>query len=89
MIDLQLFSDKSLKYQTPNELRKGIKSIQKRLDEHRAKVENPLDFYPDWNLQSERKKEGDKRHWQHEIKVFEESIQNRIEELKARGEKIE
>ena len=70
-LDLQLFSDKPLKYQTPNELRKGIRSFQKRIEEYRAKIENPLAFYPQWDSQSERKKAGDKKHWQHEIKIFE------------------
>lgn len=33
-------------------------------------------------------KQDDWGHWQKEIEDFEESIQNRIDELKKRGEKL-
>ena len=37
----------------------------------------------------ERRKQGLIRHWKKEINNFEESIQNRIDELKKRGDNDE
>ncbi|MBQ7199273.1 MAG: hypothetical protein IJS29_08435 [Selenomonadaceae bacterium] len=87
-IDLQLFAEKSLKTQTPNFLRKGIRSLEKHIEKHRAKIENPKEFYPNWDLLDEREKIGNMRHWNKEILAAEESIKNRIKELESRGEKL-
>lgn len=84
--DLQWFAEKNLQNQTPNQLRKGIRAFQKRIEEHLAKIENPEKHYSDWNAEPD-KQAGRIVHWQHEIKNFAESIQNRIEELEKRGEK--
>ena len=84
--DLQWFAERNLKNQTSSQLRKGILSFQKRIDEHWDKIENPELFYSDWNSEPD-KQAGRIGHWQHEIKNFAESIQSRIEELEKRGEK--
>lgn len=84
--NLQWFTEKDLEKQTPNQLRKGIRSFQKRIEEHLAKIENPEKHYRDWQDEPEMQ-EGRLGHWLHEIKNFEESIQNRVEELAKRGEK--
>lgn len=86
--DLQLFAEKSLQNQTPVQLRKGIKTFKKRIDEHFAKIKNPEKFCDDWNSYDNEHQEGLIWHWQHEIKNFYESIQNRVEELEKRGEKL-
>ena len=88
MIDLQNFSEKSLENQTSNALRKGIRNLQKMIEIHKAKIENPQSFYPNWDLKSEMEKIGNIRHWQKEIKNFEESIQNCLNELNKRGENL-
>lgn len=85
--DLQWFAEKNLQNQTPNQLRKGIRSFEKRIMEHQKKIENPWEIYVDWFSEPDRQA-GRLGHWQKEIEDFEESIQNRIDELKKRGEKL-
>lgn len=85
--DLQLFAEKNLQNQSSNQLRKGIKSFQKRIEEYLAKINNPSTIYSDWYDEPEMQ-EGRIGHWLHEIKNFEESIKNRVEELNKRGEKL-
>lgn len=88
MIDLQNFSEKSIEHQTSNALRKGIRNLQKMIEIHQAKIENPKNFYSAWDSIPELEKQGNIRHWRKEIKNFEESIQNRIDELNKRGEPL-
>ena len=83
--DLQLFGERNLSNQTSNQLRKGIRSLQKEIVEHRAKINEPWKSYPDWFSEPD-KQQGRIEHWQKEIRNFEESIQNRIDELAKRGE---
>lgn len=85
--DLQLFVEQNLENQTSAQLRKGIRSFQKRINEHQEKIKNPWISYSDWFSEPERQP-GRIKHWQKEIEDFKESIQNRIEELEKRGEKL-
>ncbi len=84
--NLQLFAEDALKHQTPNQLRKGIRSLQKKINLHLEKIKHPADHCDDWHLKDETAQAGLIRHWQKEIEDAEESIQNRIDELKKRGE---
>lgn len=86
IFNLQLFSEDALKNQTSNQLRKGIRSLRKKIDFHLYKIANPWEFYPDWFSEPD-KQAGRIGHWQHELKNFTESIQSRIDELEKRGEK--
>lgn len=83
--DLQLFAEQNLTEQTSNQLRKGIRTFKKRIAEHVAKINNPWTVYSDW-FSEPAKQRGRLKHWQKEIEDFEHSIQNRIDELKKRGE---
>lgn len=67
-------------------IKKGIRSLEKKIEEHESKIRNPEKHYPGWNSRSEKDKAGDMKHWEKEIETFRQSIQNRIEELKERGE---
>ena len=84
--DLQYFNEDAIEHQTPNQLRKGIRSLRKKIELHLKKIENPAEYCDDWNLRDERAQKGLIRHWKKEIQDTEESIQNRIEELQKRGE---
>lgn len=84
--DLQLFAEKNLENQTSNQLRKGIRSLQKEIDEHLVKIKEPWKIYADWYERPD-KQAGRIGHWLHEIKNFNESIQNCVKELEKRGEK--
>ena len=86
--NLQLFAEKNLQNQTPAQLRKGIRSLNRDLELHLKKIENPSDYCSDWNSKNERAKAGLIKHWLHEIRIFAESIQNRVDELGKRGEKL-
>ena len=84
--NLQLFAERDLANQTSNQLRKGIRSFKKRIEEHWAKIENPAKYCDDWNSYDNEHREGLIWHWQHEIRNFTRCIDDRIDELKKRGE---
>ena len=86
--DLHFFGEEAIEHQTPNQLRKGIRSLKKKIDTHLAKIANPWKSYSDW-FSEPAKQPGRIRHWQKEIEDAEEAIQNRIDELKKRGESYE
>lgn len=85
-MNLQLFAEKDLKNQSSNSLRRSIRNFEKRIAEHEHYIENPVSHCPDWETKDPRKQQGLIKHWQKEISNFKESIQNRIDELKERGE---
>ena len=85
--DLQSFAEDAVENQTSNQLRKGIRSLKKKIEIHQYKIENPWESYSDWFSKPERQP-GRIRHWQKEIENMEESVQNRVDELKKRGESL-
>ena len=85
--NLQLFAEDAIAKQTSNQLRKGIRSLQKKIIIHQEKIEHPWESYTDWFSEPD-KQAGRVEHWLHEVKNFQESIQNRIDELHKRGESI-
>ena len=87
-MNLQLFSEAALVDQKSSELRKGITSLQQKIEEHEYYLENPKVKWKDWDTFSEERKERELRHWRKEIRNFKESIQNRKDELVKRGEPI-
>ena len=84
--DLQLFAEDAIEHQTPNQLRKGIRSLRKKIDLHLNKIAAPAEHCNDWHLRDQRAQAGLIRHWQKEISDAEQSIQNRVDELTKRGE---
>ena len=85
-ISMQFFAEKDIQNQESNSLKRAMRKYQERIDEHKDKINNPQKYVPDWDSYSEQRKNGLKKHWQKEINNFEESIQNRIDELKKRGD---
>lgn len=85
-MNLQMFAEKDLANQKTLSLMKGIASFQEQIREHERKIANPKAYVPDWDNMDERAKQGLLRHWNKEIKNFRESVDNRIAELKRRGE---
>lgn len=83
---LQFFAESDIKKQESISLRRSIRKFEKRIAEHENKINNPQEYYSDWNNFDERYRDGLKRHWNKEIRNFHNSIQNRIDELKRRGE---
>ena len=85
-LDVQMFAEKDIKKQSTNSLKKGITSYNKRISEHQNKVKNPSKYVENWDELPDYKKEGLKRHWNKEISNFQTSKEDRITELKERGE---
>ena len=63
-----------------------MRKYEKRISEHQDKVNNPEKHIPDWDNYSDAKKAGLIKHWNKEIRNFQKSIDNRISELKERGD---
>ncbi|MCD7757518.1 MAG: hypothetical protein LUH45_05030, partial [Clostridiales bacterium] len=82
-------AEKDLANQKTASIKRAIRKYEKRIAEHEDKINNPEDYYPDWDSFDERYQEGLKRHWRKEIRNFEQSIQNRKDELERRGESDE
>ena len=85
-LDVQMFAEKDIKKQSTNSLKKGITSYDKRINEHQKKIDNPQKFIEDWDKKDVREQNGLVKHWKKEIKNFQTSKNDRIEELKERGE---
>lgn len=85
-ISMQFFSEKDIEKQESASLKRAMRKYQKRIEEHEEKINNPEKYVPGWKDYPEYRKQGMKKHWQKEINNFNESINNRIEELKKRGD---
>ena len=85
--DLQLFAEDAIESQTSAQLRKGIRSLKKKIAIHQYKIEHPWESYSYW-FDEPGRQPGRIKHWQKEIDNMEESIQNRLDELTKRGESL-
>lgn len=85
-MNLQFFAESDIFRQESNSLKRAIRKYEKRIEEHEAYLKNPVEHCYDWNEKSIEEQEGLKRHWKKEIRNFNKSIQNRVEELKRRGD---
>ena len=85
-IDLQFFAEKDIKNQESASLKRAIRKYQKQIKEHQGKINEPEKYIEAWNSFDVRRQEGLKKHWGKEIRNFETSIKDRVEELKARGD---
>lgn len=65
-IDIQLFAP-GIDKQSSKELEKTIKSTEKKIAEHKDKIQNPRKYCSDWDEISQIKKEGRIRFWEKEI----------------------
>ena len=63
-----------------------VDELNKRIDEHEGYIKNHYTHVPEWDEYSVLRQEGLKKHWRKEIRNFRESINNRIAELKKRGD---
>lgn len=85
-MNLQFFAESDIKKQESNSLKRAIRKYEKRIKEHEDYLEHPETHCSDWNEKSRWEQEGLKKHWKKEIRNFNQSIQDRIDELKARGD---
>ena len=87
--DVQRFSEEDLPKQSIKSLKKGIRSLKKVVEEHEAKILNPALFYPEWSTLKDVQKLGSIVHWQKEIDTANQSIFDRIKELRRRGVEVD
>lgn len=85
--DLQLFGNKSLETQTEKQIRKGIRTADKRIAEHERKISNPAAIYGEerWNQMNEIERRGAINHWRGDIDDFRKNQADGIEMLKKKG----
>lgn len=87
-VNLQFFAEKEtdLPKQETASIKRSMRKISKRIEEHREKISHPEIYAQDWNTRSEKRKQDLLDYWRNEIQEFEKSLQRRVDELKKRGE---
>lgn len=85
-MDLQFFVEKDIANQESGSLKRAIRKYEKRIRDHEDYLEHPEEHCSDWAEKNKWEQEGLKRHWEKEIRNFKQSIQDRVDELKARGD---
>ena len=88
-ISLMFFSEKGLREKRPIELKRGIRSIRRRLLEHLNKIQNPELYCKNWQDFSPERQRGTLEFWQKEIDDKQRAILERIEILKEKGENVD
>ena len=63
---------KTYLHKPANQLRKGIRSFQRRIDEHQDKLANPRKHWPGWDNLTKKHQQNAISDWKHEIKGFTE-----------------
>ena len=85
-MNLQFFAEKDIKNQESNSLKRAIRHYEQRIAEHESYINNPKNHVPDWDELTEVRRNGLIRHWNKEIRNFQTSINDRVTELKERGD---
>ncbi len=85
-IKLQLFAEKNILKQSSTSLKKGIRSYKEQINLHNQKIASPEKYDIDWNEKDARAQAGLIKHWKKEIKTAQKSIDDRIDELRKRGD---
>lgn len=85
-LNLQYFAEKDIVNQSSNSLKRAIRKYQTGIAEHEDKISNPQAYVSDWDNKDEREQKGLIKHWNKEIRNFNQSINDRIKELKDRGD---
>lgn len=85
-LDLQYFAEKDLQRQNSNSIKRSIRNLSKRMAEHKVYLVDPYEHAPDWDDFPEERKQGLKKHWNKEIRLFEQQIEERKRILKERGD---
>ena len=86
IIGLQFFAERDIERQESGSLVRAIRKYRRRIEDHEKKISSPEKFIENWEELDPREQQGCIKHWHKEIRNFETSIDNRIEELKRRGE---
>lgn len=85
-ISTQFFAESDIKNQESGSLKRAMRKYQNKIAQHQDKINNPQKYIADWDKKDIREQNGLKKHWQKEINNFQTSIDDRIAELKERGD---
>ena len=85
-MNLQFFAESDVKNQESGSLKRAIRKYEKRIREHEEYLQNPESHCPDWYDKMTCEQEGLKHHWKKGICNFNRAIQDRVNELKERGD---
>ena len=85
-INTQFFAEKDIKNQESGSLKRSLRKFESKIALHQDKIDNPQKYVEDWETKDEREQKGLIKHWQKEIRNFQTSIEDRITELKERGD---
>lgn len=85
-IKIQFFAEKDILRQESSSLKRAIRKYEKRITEHEEYINNPKIHVDNWDSLTQVRKDGLKKHWQKEIRNFNQAIQDRVNELKKRGD---
>lgn len=88
-IGIQFFAEKDIANQDSNSLKRAMRKYEKRIDEHKQKIDAPEEFVEGWAEKDPREQQGLLKHWRKEIRNFQTSIDDRVAEIERRGEKDE
>ena len=85
-ISLQFFAEKDISNQESGSLKRALRKYIDKIELHKQKIANPQAFVDGWADKDAREQAGLIKHWQKEINNFQTSIDDRIAELKKRGD---
>lgn len=83
-IDLQFFANRSIAKQSDRQILKSISSWKENISEHEDKIKNPAKYDRDWDSKTEVQKAGLIRHWEKEVRHFDDNIKEAEAELAKR-----
>ena len=85
-ISMQFFAESDIKNQESGSLKRALRKYNDKIALHQQKISNPQAFVDGWADKDPREQAGLIKHWQKEISNFQTSIDDRIAELKKRGD---
>lgn len=85
-ISTQFFAEKDIERQESGSLKRALRKYKDKIALHQQKIANPQAFVEGWADKDAREQAGLIKHWQKEIANFQTSIDDRIAELKKRGD---
>ena len=83
-IGLQFFANRGIAKQTDRQLSKSIASWQQAIADHKEKIANPAEYDAGWAGKTEMQREGLLKHWEKELKNFQNNIDEAKDEIKRR-----
>lgn len=84
-IGIQFFANKGISKQSDSELRKSIASWSAQIQKHQDKLASPDKYDEGWGEKTDVQKAGLLKHWEKEIKTFQDNVAQAESELEGRS----